>query len=368
MKTTIIMPTIRLPRNLDSWVALLNPGTDEIIIAGNAITPHVDVINYLDRLTDQTLIQTTYLHPNDDRLLHYTINEFLPLNHTNRRNLALLHAIDAPMRPDVIVTIDDDNYPRRESWLNGVHALLDDTVPCNRPVLSSESGWWNAGNLCHPRVIHRGYPVSRWTEKAETQVINEPMQDLRIGVVASLWHGDPDINATERMLHDPEITDVTGSVILARGTWCPFDSQSTSVAGPLAEMLFMWPGVDRYDDIWSSYVMRAVMDLTQWYITYGAPTVSQDRNPHNLIKDLREETHGYEFTERFTDKLRELVERCPLNTHELGAYETFRWFMVELATSGSLGHALPGDTRDSLLAWMTDCDRIRDRQLAAGAL
>ena len=42
--------------------------------------------------------------------------------------------------------------------------------------------------------------------------------------------------------------------------------------------------------------------------------------------------------------------------------------MVELATSGSLGHALPGDTRDSLLAWMTDCDRIRDRQLAAGAL
>ena len=359
MKTTIIMPTVRVPENLDSWVTQLDwEGTDEIIIAGNGISPHAEIVKYLDALTERTGVDTTYLHPDDERCTGTAINEFLPPNHHNRRNFALLEAMRR--RPDVLVTIDDDNYPYRADWLRGVKTLLDPYQRSHRPVIESETGWWNAGQLCHPKVIHRGFPVSRWTEKAQVELINAPTVDPEIGVVASLWYGDPDINAAERMLLNPEVTNITGSVVLAKGTWCPFDSQSTSVLGMLADMMFMWPGVGRYDDIWSSYVMRAAMDVAGFAVTYGSPAVSQARNPHDLVKDLREEAHGYEFTERFTDHLRSEVAHLSVQPDApVGVYEVFSRLMIGLVNADELGAALPGVTRDSLLAWLTDCDKVR---------
>jgi hypothetical protein len=362
LKTTIILPSIRVPQNVDEWANMLLPETDKIIVAGNEASPHADIIRCLDRVTNATGVETVYLGPDDDRVTKTASYEFIPPNHTTRRNFALLHALIE--RPDVLVTIDDDNFPLQSTWLAGVKTLLSGE-PNHRPVLRSPEGWWNAGNLCDPKVVHRGYPRTRWTEHDDSHIVTDyPNREYaRIGVVASLWYGDPDINAAERMVLDPEVVDVKGSATLQRGTWCPFDSQSTAVHGDIMHMMFMWPGIGRYDDIWSSYLMRAVMDVTGWYVTYGTPAVSQERNPHNLIRDIRDELYGYEYTEDFTDLLRILVtEAVALDLghagflNKTGYTSVFEWFMHQVAKRFT---RLPEMTRDSLYAWMIDLERVR---------
>lgn len=353
MKTTIILPSIRVPRNLTAWVGQLEPETDEIIVAGNEASPHAAIIEFLDELTREHGVVTTYLGPRDERVTKRSIYSFIAPNHTARRNFALLQALER--RPDVLVTIDDDNYPYTSTWLQGVKTLLDADQRNFRTVISSPDGWWNAGRLCHPKVIHRGYPRTLWQDPDMGQVAGTGASP--IGVIASLWIDDPDINAVERMLHNPQVTSIDSSATLDIGTWCPFDSQSTSVHGVLADMMFMWPDLGRYDDIWSSYLMRAVMDVTKWYVAYGRPAVTQDRNEHNLIKDLRDELFGYEHTEEFTDFLRCLVVKAE-GIDWTTVYDVYRWFMINIAQNYK---RLPEITRDSFYAWLADVDDVRKR-------
>jgi hypothetical protein len=343
VKTAVIMPTIRVPQNIAAWMALLDPETDVVIIAGNAKSPHVDI---LDRL-DEFAVPSIYLHP--EQMKPWAIDEFMEPNHTHRRNFALLEAIK--FQPDVLVTIDDDNFPYMSTWLQGVKALL--TEPNRRPLIFSANGWWNPGNICSPRVLHRGFPLKHRDEQTtvELQADNE-----RIGVVASLWLGDPDINAFERIYNDPQVQHVNGSVTLGKGVWAPFDSQSTALAGELAPLLYMWPGVGRYDDIWSSYVARAVMDLTGWYVTYGHPTVIQTRNPHNLIRDLKDELYGYEHTEELCDNLRGIVEDMG-TTGQLRQPSVLQVFTEVTERLWDI-KVIPYRTRESFMAWLEDLQTL----------
>src|SRR5262249_3985612 len=108
---------------------------------------------------------------------------------------------------------------------------------------------------------------------------------------------------------------IAGSRIcsLARGTWCPFNSQNTAFdiktlpAMYLVVMLDYFRGyrIGRLDDIWMSYFVRAIGDQLGEHVSYGSPLVVQDRNPHNFVKDLSEELGGYILTELLCGWLRE---------------------------------------------------------------
>ncbi len=54
----------------------------------------------------------------------------------------------------------------------------------------------------------------------------------------------------------------------------------------------MLPDVGRYDDIYASLIMQRVMRERNLHVHFGKPFVWQQRNPHNLIKDLRAEIDG----------------------------------------------------------------------------
>lgn len=346
MKTTIIMPCIRVPQNVEAWTKQLHAEDgDEVIIVGNEKSPHSDIAVRLDEMEARYGIPMTYLAPWDERVMNRAIEQFTPANHTTRRNFALLEAIRRDT--DLLLTLDDDNFPYKDTFLDGVKALTDPTIFHHRPVIKSATGWWNAGRLCRPSVIHRGWPISRWRD-VDQGVIADGLNP-RIGVVASLWLGDPDISALQRITYDPLVKDVPSSAVLDTGTWCPFDSQSTTVVKDLIPLMFMWPGVGRYDDIWSSYAMRAVMDMTHWYVTYGAPLVTQERNPHNLLRDLEDELYGYKHTEELTDDLRNLVLEYSGDTSN--AYAVYHWLTTELAKRSLV---IPSLTRDAMLAWLID--------------
>lgn len=345
-RTALIMPTINVPPNLVEWSAQLNDD-DLIVIAGSGKTPHDDVRALLGKLPQETV----YLEPGDERGERWSVSAYLPLNDHNRVNLALLEALTHS--PDQVLMLDDDNYPADSAWVQRATDILRRP---NRtmPVVEAESGWFNPGRVCFPQVVHRGYPLShRDAERGLPEFRLNPASGERIGVFASLWLGDPDIDATERVVGDPQVREVRQTLTLQRGTWGPFDTQSTLVHAELAPFMFMWTDVGRFDDIWASYLCRAYMDTNDWHHAFGKPAVRQDRNPHNVVRDLRNELFGYEYTEPVTDLLRSLVADGTLRGEPFYALQEAVYHISHELTF------LPRMLHAALEAWTTDIAAIK---------
>ena len=69
---------------------------------------------------------------------------------------------------------------------------------------------------------------------------------------------------------------------------------------------FLFPHIGRMDDIWAAFYVTA----KKYKVIYNEPTVYQQRNVHNLIKDFKDEYIGY------TNSLK-LVEDLYKNTENI---------------------------------------------------
>lgn len=345
MKTAIIMPTIQVPPNLEAWASQLEEG-DGIFIAGNQISPDEAIEKRLREIGTRFGLITRYLRNDDPFCLGLEINKFMEPNHHHRRNFALAYALHH--QPEIVVTIDDDNFPKPDDWISQVHARL--TQPNETlPVVSNETtAWLNPGILCQPVVMHRGFPLSMRHSPVEVKMF-EPNGET-IGVFAALWTGDPDIDALERIVNAPYVNRIVDTLVWGLDTMAPFDSQSTAIRADIAPLLFMWTYVGRYDDIWASYLVRRVMRGMGYHIAYGNPGVHQNRNPHNLLKDLDTERLGYQWTER----LIEVLDSVDLNGTD-PLIDQFRDILIHLENETSF---IPDNTLAGLRAWVADMDLL----------
>lgn len=293
MRLALITTTINVPTVLTQWEKSMTDD-DIIIIAGDHKSPHDEIEMFLD---DNITVPSVYLHPEDQ--MDWQSSSIIGWNCIQRRNIALLEAIKR--KPKYIATIDDDNSPAHERYFD---IVFNDFGLRSRDLLTSSNQWYNVGKHCIPNVTHRGFPLLM---RGKGTPATSETREERLGVFASLWTGAPDIDAIERIVNDPYVERVSpASATLDKGTWCPFNSQATVYDAEVAPLMFMWPGVGRYDDIWASYLARAVMDHLGYYVKYGHPTVHQNRNPHNLLVDLHNELFGYEHTFEITEILRQI--------------------------------------------------------------
>jgi hypothetical protein len=319
-KVALVTTTIYVPRCLENYlVNAANYGHGEqvsVIVVGDRKTPaeagdflcelgrrYPARITFLDVAAQQNLLRRW---PALDLTLRY--------NCIQRRNVGYLQAaIDGA---EIIVAVDDDNFVTEEDYV-GAHLAVGRELRV--PVLRHISGWWNVCQrlTCDPprRFYHRGYPKSRQDWKAEGHEIDKQL--VRPVVNAGLWLKNPDVDATtnvEEPIHVIGMEPLAGSraCSLARGTWCPFNSQNTAFdiktlpAMYLVVMHDFFRGyrIGRLDDIWMSYFLRALADQLGDAVLYGPPLVVQDRNPHNFTRDLAEELGGYLLTEKLVEYLR----------------------------------------------------------------
>lgn len=341
MKRALITTTINVPTILRTWAKMLSPG-DHIIVTGDHKSPHKTIHALMNEIDETTGIVTTYLEPEDQ--MGWKSSEVIGWNCIQRRNIALLEALS--VKPDYIITVDDDNRPSSSDWVNAVDKIMSDDTSYG-PVVSANDGWFNVGDLCVPRVTHRGYPLDRRHQNHTFEDVKVVHRAKPIGVFASLWTGDPDIDAIERIVDRPNVVDINDDVILEKGTWCPFNSQATAYRTEVAPMMLMWPGCGRYDDIWSSYAARAAMDAIGWYVWYGFPLVHQDRNEHNLVTDMKNEMFGYEYTPRLIGVLRDIAGDLHSRMTPL---EAISWVWSALVTEPWL----PDQTIAAFSTWVDD--------------
>jgi Reversibly glycosylated polypeptide len=223
-----------------------------------------------------------------------------------RRNIGILLAYENGA--DTVLTIDDDNFVMNQDFV-GLHNIVG-TSP-ELPAYASTCGWFNVCSVLEAdhgvRFYHRGYPQrQRWTESSS--FVSSFSSQRTVAVNAGLWLDNPDIDALTRMERQPVVRGLkqpwNSNFSLFPGTWCPFNSQNTAIMREAIPAYFLSPYNGRYDDIWASYVLTRIAEHLEHVIAFGHPLVRQERNPHDLWKDLDVERNGMIMTDDFCEALR----------------------------------------------------------------
>lgn len=294
MKVALITTTIYVPKVLELY---RNISKDVwFFVAGDRKTPHKETRSFVKKLGN-----AIYYSDEDQEKLGYKSSEIIGWNKIMRRDIALLEAIKHGA--DIIISIDDDNIPLDDNYFHDFIAIL--SKPYMGLKVRSETGWFNVGDLMSPRVYHRGFPYNWRHEKIDYQT--SFACDAKIGIAAGMWFGDPDIDAMERITNRPIVHQFSEilhkGVILDNTHFTPIDSQNTAYVRELAPLMMALVEVGRYDDIWASYIAERVMMTTDYCCHFGRPFVWQERNPHNLWQNLKDEIFGMEHTPGFCKDL-----------------------------------------------------------------
>jgi STELLO glycosyltransferases len=174
-----------------------------------------------------------------------------------------------------------------------------------RPVKSK--GWVNIYQFfCNDLVWPRGLPLQSIRTSASVSELGAE-EVVRCPVQQSLADGDPDVDAIYRMVLGKEIKFCDGCVVIRRGTYCPFNSQNT-LWWPEAYPLMYLPSFVsfRMTDIWRSLVAQVCLFRAGLGLSFHGPTVFQERNAHNLMRDFTDEVPGYLNNARIVEGLESL--------------------------------------------------------------
>ena len=265
-------------------------------IISTTINPPTEAIEKFDNLKDWNLIVSgdlktpknyklkngVYIGPKDQEKISKKLSNLIGWNCIQRRNFAMIMAYK--QGADIIATIDDDNIPFA-NW--GKNLLIESKVSANK-YITKEEAFDPISVTNYKHLWHRGFPLQILKNKNKNKDIKKINSDF--DVQADFWNGDPDIDAVCRMEHAPECKFQTSVFPFTSNKMSPFNSQNTYLKRKVMEHYFLFPHIGRMDDIWASYYVEA----KGFKVLYNKPSVYQQRNVHDLTKDMKKEYIGYE--------------------------------------------------------------------------
>lgn len=274
------------------------------------------------------------------RATGFKFAELCPTRHYARKNVGYLAA--AREGATVIVETDDDNIPMDGFWSSRTRRAGGGLV--------KQSGWCNVyGFFTDELIWPRGLPLN-CVQDPVASYDSLPQDEVDCPIQQGLADGDPDVDAVYRLLLPLPIHFEAGrNVILEEGVWCPFNSQNTTFfkdAFPLMYLPFYcsW----RVTDIWRSLIAQRIAWANGWRLSFHSPTVFQDRNEHDLMRDFAEEVPGYLNNDAIRKRLEDMsfesgVEAIPRNV--IKCYD----MLISLELVGQ-------DEAPLLRAWLDDLE------------
>jgi hypothetical protein len=261
--TTINAPTIAIEKfdAMPDW---------ELVVIGDLKTPK-----------DYKLKRGTYWSPEMQEKYDKQLSDAIGWNCIQRRNFGLVIAHD--MHADVVAVIDDDNIPLAD-WGKNIMVGKDIEVNYYETALPAFDP---IGATNYPQLWHRGFPLQLLSKRDYS---SKSRRIVHCDVQADFWNGDPDIDAICRMEHAPECSFDDKYFPLAANKIAPFNSQNTFISGGVLKDYFLFPHIGRMDDIWAAFYIQA----KGFNVVFGKASVYQDRNIHDLVRDMKQEYLGYE--------------------------------------------------------------------------
>jgi hypothetical protein len=271
MKKFIVTTTINHPT--EAIELFDNVEGFDLIVVGDRKTP-----------ADYKLRRGHYVTTDEQEARYPRLSGLLGWNCIQRRNIGFLIALE--MGADIVATVDDDNIPR-PTW--GQDLLIGRSAGVRQFGCTAEA-FDPIGATNYPGLWHRGFPIQLVSARDYTDSIETA---TFVQIQADFWDGDPDIDAICRMINQPLCRFDSNKFPFTSKTIAPFNSQNTFIDYRLLPEYFMFPGIGRMDDIWGAYYLQA---RTGARPVFCAASVTQQRNDHDLTKDLSLEVIGYEQT------------------------------------------------------------------------
>lgn len=317
-KISLVLTTINVPllvkEYLDNFSAF-GWNDVKVIIIGDVKSHKGKTRDFIEKLHDQNnSIQFLDIDDQEKWMKEYPkLCKIIPYNSDNRRNLGYLMAFQHGA--EIIISIDDDNYPTKGDFILG-HSIVGDSVTL--PTITSSNGWFNPCSLLkndkNVEIYPRGFPYSK---RFEQSTIDTNESRGKVAINLGLWINDPDVDAITHLALPVKITGFNASrekVMVGRHVYCPIDSQNTSVSRTaLVAYYFTLMGadvygtkIDRFGDIWQGYFAKKIIDAMDERVVIGTPLTDHRRNKHDLLKDLQKEIWGIAITEKLVSWLTDI--------------------------------------------------------------
>jgi hypothetical protein len=299
----------------------------------------------------------------------------IPWKSDNRRNVGFLMAYRD--KCDVIIAIDDDNYPKdRWPFLEGHQSVGKVT---SLPTAVGYRDWFNLCSMMDVRcpaldatgtVYARGFPYARRDPRCEQS--DSTISTGFVALNAGLWSGDPDVDAATRLVTRCEAQEkFEHSLLLAAGTLMPINTQNTAlIRDAIPAYYYVQMGhpvggmkLDRFGDIFSGFFVQKCIQAVGHSVRVGSPVVDHRRSPHNLYKDLWHELAGMVVIDDMlslletpltktnsyyaaTLELSECIETWALEQNGFLWEENFRGYFTNIA--------------NNMRIWLTVCNQLKN--------
>jgi hypothetical protein len=208
-----------------------------------------------------------------------------PTKHYARKNIGYLIAIRN--KSSIIIETDDDNIPGEGFWYERQRT-------CKAAVIEN-SGWVNAYRyFTDENIWPRGFPLEQLQKRtSDYKTLNKA--DVDCPIQQGLADDNPDVDAIYRLtLPLPLSFRKDRRIALAKGSWCPFNSQNTTWWPEAFKLLYLPAYCSfRTTDTWRSFVAQRIAWLNGWAVLFHEPNMKQERNEHNLLRDFKDEVPGY---------------------------------------------------------------------------
>jgi hypothetical protein len=245
-----------------------------------------------------------------------------------------------------IIETDDDNLPRPEFF----HARSRH----HRVSCVEDHGWLNVYRyFSEANIWPRGLPLNV-IQDAVPGFAGLEVREVDCPIQQGLADENPDVDAIYRLILTlPQSFRKDRRVALGRRAWCPFNSQNTTWWEDAFPLLYLPVHCSfRMTDIWRGFVAQRIAWENNWHLLFHEPTMWQERNEHDLMRDFADEVPGYLHNDRIRQALDDTsleggVEN--LATDLRRCYGT----LVSLQVVGQGEEAL-------LDAWIADLSSIRE--------
>jgi reversibly glycosylated polypeptide/UDP-arabinopyranose mutase len=192
------------------------------------------------------------------------------------------------LQPEMIVTLDDDCFPRGEGFIEDHFRQLE------QPAISR--GWVSTGSGAMPR----GVPYDTLDRECEC-ILNH-----------SLWTNAPDLDAITVLANKRQAQEFIGvSQTVPKGMYFPMCGMNVAWKPELTPAMYFllmgadWP-FDRWGDIWCGVMVKKICDHLNLGVKSGDPYV-EHRKKSNQWTNLARESSGYKVNETFWQAVDSIV-------------------------------------------------------------
>lgn len=231
--------------------------------------------------------------------LELNFPKICPKRHYARKNIGYLLAIQ--QGAEIIIETDDDNIPYESFWQKRERSQIVPSI--------SNLGWCNVYKyFTDANIWPRGLPLDEIHSLSFPNYDSLEPSRKDCPIQQGLANDNPDVDAIYRLILPlPQTFNNNRRIALASSSWCPFNSQNTTWWADAYPLLYLPAYCSfRMTDIWRSFIAQRIAWENGWSVLFHEPTVYQERNEHNLMRDFQEEIPGYTHNKSICQTLENL--------------------------------------------------------------